>query len=56
MYEILVDGREIRSDEVFVIKSFENYYESKYASDLLVHEDLKQDLEEKSKLKIEKFH
>lgn len=56
MYQILVDGREIRSDEAFIIKSFENYYESKYTSDLLIHKDLKQYLEEKSKLKIEKFH
>lgn len=41
---VSVDGQDIRKEQVFVIKSFENYYESNSIADLLVDEKTKKSI------------
>jgi hypothetical protein len=42
--EIKINGNEIKKEEIFVIKSFENSYESESIAALLLNEDIKQSL------------
>ena len=44
--EIEVDGNDIQKEEIFVIKSFESYYESTSIASLLINNELKEQLEE----------
>lgn len=48
---INVDDQEINKDEIFAIKSFEDYYESDNLASLLINKDLKQELDNVNKLK-----
>lgn len=41
---VSIDGQDIRKEQVFVIKSFENYYESSSVADLLVDEKTKKSI------------
>ena len=41
---VSIDGQDIRKEQVFVIKSFENYYESSSVADLLVDEKIKKSI------------
>lgn len=41
---VSIDGQPIRKEQVFVIKSFENYYESSSVADLLVDEKTKKSI------------
>lgn len=43
---ITIDNEKIKPDEVFVIPSFESYYQSKGMSNLLIDEKLKKDLKD----------
>ncbi len=49
--EIKIDGKDINKDDIFVINSFENYYESDSLSDLLVDEETKSYITDLIKLK-----
>ena len=42
--DVSIDGQDIRKEQVFVIKSFENYYESSSVADLLVDEKTKKSI------------
>lgn len=53
--DINVDGNDIESEEIFVIKSFENFYESDSIATLLVNDELKRNLETVLKLRDEFF-
>ena len=52
--DILKDGSTINPDSVFVIKSFESYYESNSITDLLVNDNIKTQIKNVLKLR-EKF-
>lgn len=41
---VSIDGQDIRKEQVFVIKSFEYYYESNSVADLLVDEKIKKSI------------
>lgn len=49
--DIQVDGDDIRKDDIFVIQSFENSYESDSIASLLINSELKQNLSEVINLK-----
>lgn len=49
--DIKVDGNDINKEEIFVIQSFESFYESDSLASLLIKDDLKQELNKVIKLK-----